>query len=66
VVAASAAAAELSEEDDDVFHVPSSPAQRIIAREKSKWERLKSRKTLKRSPSRMTRKTLDDQVWSSF
>ena len=39
-----------------------SPAQRRIAREKAKWERIKSRTTLKRSPTRTTRKTLDDQV----
>ncbi|KAK7493294.1 hypothetical protein BaRGS_00015420, partial [Batillaria attramentaria] len=41
-------------DDDDVFHEPKSPAQRVIAREKAKWERIRTRKTLKRSPTRTT------------
>lgn len=53
-------------EDDGVFTTPRSPAQRVIDREKAKWERLKSRKTLKRSPTRTTRKTLDDQFTKVF
>ena len=61
VKAAEARAAE-HEDDDDVFTEPRSPAQRLIAKEKAKFQRIKSRKTLKRSPTRTTRKTLDDQV----
>ena len=49
-------------DDDDVFTEPRSPAQRLIAKEKAKFQRITSRKTLKRSPTRTTRKTLDEQV----
>ena len=61
VQAAEASAADRGD-DDDVFTEPVSPAQRLIAKEKAKFERIKSRKTLKRSATRTTRKTLDDQV----
>ena len=61
-VQAAAATAADGDDDDDVFTEPRSPAQRIIAKEKAKFQRITSRKTLKRSHTRTTRKTLDDQV----
>ena len=49
-------------DDDDVFTEPRSPAQRLIAMEKAKFHRMTSRKTLKRSRTRTTRKTRYGQV----
>ncbi|XP_076459247.1 chitin synthase chs-1-like isoform X2 [Babylonia areolata] len=49
------------EKEGESTSLPRSPAQRLIMREKIKMQRIQSRKTLKRSPSRTTRKTLDDQ-----
>ncbi|KAL8601460.1 hypothetical protein ACOMHN_000402 [Nucella lapillus] len=53
-------------EEEDATTSPRSPAERLLARRKAQWQKMQSRKSLKRSPTRTTRKTLDDQFTKIF